>query len=382
MQARFSVHSTSVPANGQLHPPQRILVRGVNWLGDAVMTTPALARLRERFPDARITLLTAAKLAPLWSPHPAVDDVVSFAADEGLLSVARRLRAGRFDLALLLPNAPRAGLEARLAGIPRRVGIHWPWRDWLLTDVVPTDPRAVGMRRRKPAEILARLREPAPPPNWGLPAPGPESHQLFHYLRLVAALGADPTPLPPRLGVAPAEIADARERLGLAPGIRWIGFNVGAEYGPAKRWPVESFAAVARAVATRPGHGLVFFGGNSDIQTVARILAALGRSPAPVRNLAGRTSLRDLAASLAACEAVITNDTGPMHVAAAVGTRVIVPFGSTSPELTGPGLPGEGRHALLKSDAPCAPCFLRECPADLRCLRRLEPDAILAALGS
>ncbi len=360
--------------------PARILVRGVNWLGDAVMTTPALARLRRRFPDARITILTAAKLAPLWSPHPDVDDVLSFDAGEGVMSVARLLRARRFDLALLLPNSPRAGLEAFLARIPRRVGIRWPWRDWLLTDVVAPDPRVVKMRRRMPAEVVERLRESNPAPNWGLPSPGPESHQLFHYLRLVESLGGDPTPLPPRLGILAGEIDAARERFDLGTGTRWIGINAGAEYGPAKRWPTASFAAVARDVAARPGHGLVLFGGPSDKATVAEILGGIGTTASPIRDLSGRTSLRELAATLACCEAVVTNDTGPMHVAAAVGTRVIVPFGSTSPELTGPGLPGDPRHALLKSDAPCGPCFLRECPADLRCLRGIAPERVIAAL--
>ncbi len=385
MQARFSVHCNVMAPPPVPASPARILVRSVNWLGDAVMTTPALLRLREHFPASRITLLSPAKLATLWSPHPALDDVLTFAPDDGAWTVARRLRRLRFDLALLLPNSPRSGLEAFLARIPRRVGGAWPWRNWLLTDVVRPAPGLVKMRKRRPTEIATLLRSPNPPPHWGLPTPGPESHQLFHYLRLTTHLGANPAPLAPSLALPPAEIAAARERFGLKSSVRWIGLNPGAEYGPAKRWPIEYFTLVARALTNRvPGvrnpFGLVLFGGPADLGTVAEIITSLRNPAVPVVNLAGRTSLRELAAALAACSDLITNDTGPMHVAAAVGTRVIVPFGSTSPELTGPGLPGDPRHALLRSGAPCSPCFLRECPIDFRCLRDLGPEQVIGQL--
>src|SRR5262245_16381056 len=114
--------------------PERILVRGVNWLGDAVMTTPALLRLRERFPAAVITLLAQEKLKDLWLRHPAVNETITFAPGEGVFSVGRKLRSGRFDLALVLPNSPRSALEVWLARIPRRVGLARPWRNWFLTD--------------------------------------------------------------------------------------------------------------------------------------------------------------------------------------------------------------------------------------------------------
>ena len=366
--------------------PERILVRSVNWLGDAIMTTPALLRLREHFPAARITLLSPAKLAALWSPHPAIDDVITCSPDESVWTVARRLRPHHFDLALLLPNSPRSGLEAFLARIPRRVGGDWPWRNWLLTEVVPPAPGLVRMRKRHPLKIIARLHSPSAPAYWGLPLPGPESHQLYHYLRLTTHLGANPAPLAPSLALPPAEVTAARDRFGLRPEVRWIGLNPGAEYGPAKRWPLEYFTVLARALTARvrdPAQkrwGLVLFGGPADLASVAEIVAGLREPVAPVINLAGRTNLRELAATLAACSALVTNDTGPMHVAAAVGTRVIVPFGSTSPELTGPGLPGDPKHAFLRSGAPCSPCFLRECPVDFRCLHDIGPDQVLTAL--
>lgn len=366
------------------HPPggdpRRIVVRGVNWLGDAVMTTPALRRLRERFPDAEIVLLTHEKLAGLWPGHPSVDRVLGFGIKEGVWSVARRLRAERAGLALLLPNSPRSGLEAWLARIPRRVGGVWPWRDWMLTDGVPPAPGVVMMRKRSAPEIsrlVAGLDGPSP-------VPPTSSHQIHHYLRLVGHLGGDVAPVAPHLQVTPAEQVAERERSGLDPDTTWIGLNAGAEYGPAKRWPKERFVEAARGLHLRLGCGFALFGGKADVPLAEEIAAALqvpgpGRR-APVRVLAGRTSLRELCAALAACRVVITNDTGPMHVAAAVGTPVVVPFGSTSPELTGPGLPGDPRHPLLRAAAPCAPCFLRECPIDLRCMAGITTDLVVDAV--
>src|SRR5258706_80257 len=133
--------------------PRRLLVRGTNWLGDAVMSTSALMRLREKFPDAQITLLTPEKLGDLWRHHPAVNGALSFGAGEGLISVARKLRAGGFDLALVLPNSPRSALEPWLARIPQRVGYARPWRSFFLTHAVSTRPGHMGMRKRSVAEI-------------------------------------------------------------------------------------------------------------------------------------------------------------------------------------------------------------------------------------
>ena len=131
------------------HPtPLRILVRGVNWLGDAVMTTPALMRLREKFPAAHITMLTHEKLRDVYLHHPSLDETITFSKDEGLFALGRRLRAGKFDLALVLPNSPRSAMEVWLARIPRRVGSEWPWRNWFLTDAIPTRAGAVKMHKR------------------------------------------------------------------------------------------------------------------------------------------------------------------------------------------------------------------------------------------
>ncbi len=367
--------------SGSIADPARILVRGVNWLGDAVMTTPALRRLRERFPSARITVLTPEKLAEVYQRHPAVDAVVSIAKHEGLPHLSLRLRAEQFDLAVVLPNSPRSALEPWLAGIPRRVGFARPWRNWFLTQAVPTWAGHVPMRKKSPAEIrrLASGKSGESGPQTTL---GTEAHQIHEYLGLVAALGANSEPIAPELFVDSSETQSALAKFfpDLLPGPAslFIGVNPGAEYGPAKRWPIENFAAVVRAVSRQvEGCVWVAFGGAGDVkagETLARL--AGGR----VNNLAGRTSIRELMALLKSCRAVLTNDTGPMHVAAAVGTRVVVPFGSTSPELTGPGLPGDPRHHFLRGGAPCAPCFQRVCPIDFRCMTGITVDRVATAL--
>jgi heptosyltransferase-2 len=418
-------------------PPRHILVRGVNWLGDAVMTTPALARLRERFPEARLALLTHEKLRELWQHHPDVDEVLTFRAGESVFSVARRLRgpgfvAGlqsglqafsaevvqvqkglwasgspsepapavrndlatemerlqhaarrqRFDLAIVLPNSPRSALETWLARIPLRIGYARPGRNWCLTQAVPSRPNRVVMRKRSFAEVRRLLAAP-PEHSHSQAAPAASAHQAHEYLHLVAALGACPEPLPPLLHVTTDEVAAATHRFSLttepdAPPL--IGLNPGAEYGPAKRWPIEHFAATAVAVQKRIPCRWLILGGPRDADLAANLEARLRSSASGIHNVSAQTSLRELMALLRLCEVVLTNDTGPMHLAAALGTPVVVPFGSTSPELTGPGLPGDPRHRLLRQPVPCAPCFLRECPVDLRCLRGITPEMAAAAI--
>jgi len=366
--------------NSTLITPRHIVIRGVNWLGDAVMTTPAVLRLRERFPEARITVLCPEKLQDLWVSHPAVDAVQTFKTGEKFLSVARRLRSIDADLAVIFPNSLRSALETWWAGIPRRLGSESFPRSWLLTDRVQPVPGAARMRKRSQAEVR-RLTTTLASPAAARTAYPVASHQLHHYLRLVGHLGANAEPVPPRLVAGTTATQAMRARLGalLTSGKPLIGLNAGAEYGPAKRWPLERFADVARSLAERTGCRFVLFGGTADIPLAEELTHRLqGLS---VTSLAGQTTLAELMGALALCRVVITNDTGPMHLAAALGVPVVVPFGSTSPELTGPGLPGDPRHHLLLGEAPCAPCFLRHCPVDFRCMQSVSVDrAVHAAL--
>ena len=366
--------------------PRRLLVRGVNWLGDAVMTTPALQRLREALPAAHITLLTHEKLAALWQQHPSLDATVPFHAGERLWTVAQRLRTGNFDTALVLPNSPRSALEVWLARIPQRIGYAAPWRSWFLTRSLPARPGLRRMHKRSAGEVNRLIGQPAgaPGPVPGEPLPA-IAHQVHEYLHLAAAFGVDPRPPPPKLHITPAEIQQAEQtflsdlgRKASGQPLVLLGMNPGAQYGPAKRWPAESFAAVARAVSGRVGNCLwLAFGSETETGLCEDITRRAGGG---VANLAGRTSLRELMALLKLCRVLLTNDSGPMHVAAALGTPVVVPFGSTAPELTGPGLPGERQHTLLKSAAPCSPCFRRACPIDLRCMTSITPDRVIEAV--
>ncbi len=391
--------------------PRRILVRGVNWVGDAVMTTPALLRLRERFPDALIALVTREKLRGLWLNHPAVDEVIGIKQEDNAWQVARKVRvvmwpdaAARrdaalygktsmgapqlarrsgFDLALVLPNSPRSALESWLARIPRRVGYARPWRRFLLTHSVPSRSDAVEMHKRSFGEIEKLVSGKAEKSD-SAPALPASAHQIYDYLNLVAALGANPEPLPPQIVVAPGEVKAAARKFDLSAEVAnnrpIFGLNPNAEYGPAKRWPAERFIAAAREIQKQTNCLWLILGGRSDTILAQEIESGIGASPSAVRSLAGQTSLRDLCAVLKFCRVLLTNDTGPMHIAAALGTPVVVPFGSTSPELTGPISTGGVRHQLLKANVPCSPCFLPECPIDFRCMNGITVESVVEAV--
>lgn len=358
--------------------PARIIVRGVNWLGDAVMTSPALMRLRERFPRSHITLFTDIKLAGLWELHPALNDVQTFSDPDSVWSAARVIRSGGFDLALVFPNSPRSALETWLAGVPRRVGYRRSWRNFLLTDPIAPRAEEIAMRKLSLPEILKRNGSSVSP---GRPLHPPRSHHLFQYLHLVAALGGRDEPIAPVLTVSDPEIDRLREKFGVTRDQTWFGLNPGAEYGPAKRWPVERFAQAVRQCQIRGKIGWILFGGRNDAALANQVHKHLKSEDGPVVNMAGQTSLRELCAALRCCQVLLTNDTGPMHVAAALGVPVVVPFGSTSADLTGPGLPGDSKHRLLKSKAGCSPCFLRECPIDFRCMNGISVERVVQAIS-
>jgi len=286
-------------------PPRRILVRGVNWLGDAVMTTPALLRLREKFPAAHIALLVPAKLADLWKFHPAVNEVIPFSANEGIWSISRKLRYGseleilrgteekfhagpvkfppRYDLALVLPNSPRAALEVFLAGIPQRIGYSRPWRNFFLTRTIADRTGAVKMRKRTEAEIRELTSENSKRKTHKLKL-STTAHQLHEYLHLVAALGANPEPLAPQLMVTPEEVTAARNKFGMenisAP---IFGLNPGAEYGPAKRWPVEKFITTDGYKFLLPNHEWVAFRASGTEPLIRCYIEA--KSPAGLKKL-------------------------------------------------------------------------------------------------
>jgi len=356
--------------------PEKILVRGVNWLGDAVMTTPALQRLREAKPQAHITLLTHEKLADLWREHPSIDTTICFAAGESVFRVANRLRREQFDIAVVFPNSPRSALEVFLARIPQRIGYARNARRLLLTRALPARVGALRMHKRSRAEIEQRIANDASRETFP-----PTTHHVHDYLQLVGAVGANADSVPTLLRVSEAEVAAVRSRFNLSGARFLFALNPGAEYGPAKRWPAERFVETAIQLRERTRCHWLILGSSADRvltnELTARVVAKIGS--ANVINLAGETSLRELCSVLKASALLVTNDTGPMHVAAALGTRVIVPFGSTSPELTGPAFASTAPHQIISGEAPCAPCFLRECPIDFRCMENISVEQVVTA---
>lgn len=228
------------------------------------------------------------------------------------------------------------------------------------------------MQKRLPLDIEYRLTNQLSPQTF--PA---SAHHILHYLHLAKHLGASSEATAPRLlrSEGAPKFADPQKPH------PYIGLIAGAEYGPAKRWPTGHFIKAAQELIGEHQAHILLFGGPSDVETAEAITESLPEDHRT--NLAGQTTLAELIDALAACEVVLSNDTGPMHVAAAVGTPVVVPFGSTSPDFTGPGMPDDpdSPHQLLRTGASCSPCFLRKCPIDLRCLKGIAPVDVIAAVG-
>jgi heptosyltransferase-2 len=330
---------------------RKILVREVNWVGDAVLTLPALAALDRRFPRAEIAVLAKPWAAGLFAGQSAVDRVVLYQAEgshrglRGRWALARELGQERFDLAVLFPNSLDAVIVPWLARVPRRVGYRTDGRGLLLTQVVARSGRSA------------------------------ERHQVFRYLELVRSLGADGEAIPRlAVGVEAGREADRLlQDLGVETGEACVAVNPGSVYGSAKRWPAERFAAVADALA-KSHRARVLLVGSAKERDVLEAVAGRMRRP-PIR-LGGRTDLATLAAVLKRARLLLSNDTGAMHVAAAVGTPVLAVFGPTDADATGPLGPDS---RVIREPVPCSPCLLRECPIDHRCMVRVGIAQVLHA---
>lgn len=313
-----------------------LVVRSPNWLGDAVMALPAVRNLKDLIEDETLAVATPEKLAALWQKCPFVDKVVVLDQPKNLKASAAKLREGKFASAVLLPNSLRAATEAWMAGIPQRVGYARSGRSVLLTHTVPVPPR-------NPARM----------------------HQRFYYLDLVTALGALEDSSLPKLRKDPTTVTGAR---GLV-----LAFCPGAEYGPAKRWPVENFAAMARHFIASRKAKILLLGAPGDMPTAEEFMRLVPEAD----NRVGKTSLAEFMAALVTARLVICNDSGAMHVASALGVPTLSVFGSTEPALTGPM---GARIRVLRHHVPCSPCFLRECPIDFSCMTGVSADAgIIAA---
>ena len=328
--------------------PFRILIRSSNWLGDAVMSVPAVRAIKGGRPDIHVTIAAPDKIAPMWKLIPEVDAIIPL-PEGSLLSVVRLLKQQMpFDVAILFPNSLRVALESWLTGIPRRVGYRGHCRSWLMNQMV---------------------REPR--------KPGPPEHHSLRFVRIARDCGAEiertsnvqrPT--------SNVQLSDSNQPSPINHQPLKIGLCPGAEYGPAKRWLPDRFAEAAAKITAQSSAQWILLGTKNDAAIGEQIAAAIGDHCV---NRIGQTTLDQLIDELRRCRLLLTNDTGTMHLAALLGVPVVAVFGSTEPRLTGPL--GNG-HTILRHHVECSPCFLRECPIDFRCMKAVTADEVAGAVLS
>ena len=342
----------SLPPLAPRLSPTRMLIRGTNWIGDAVMSEPALSAIRRAFPKAEITLLVKPAVAELFQQHPAIDHLLVYehrgrhARFSGKWALGSELRRGRFDVAILFQNAFEAALLACLAGIPRRYGYATDGRGFLLSDAI-TVPNRTAL-----------------------------AHQTQYYLDLLRPLGVPSAPTAPRLFVSDAEEQTMRERFaenGIQATDSLIGINPGSTYGGAKRWLPERFAEASDRMVEQFGGRAVIVGAVGEEALGHAIAEKMRRKPVV---LSGRTSIRELMAIIKRCRLFVTNDTGPMHMAAAFDVPVVAIFGPTDFRTTSPF--GE-MHQVVRQPVECSPCLLRECPIDHRCMTGVTVEHVYDA---
>lgn len=336
----------------KIRAARAILVRAVNWIGDAVMMTPALGAIRQSFPSARITVLANPLVAQLFTSHPWVDEVLIYDQKGkhrgllGRLQLAAQLRSRGFDLAILLQNAFNAALITWLARIPLRIGNRSDGRGVLLSHGFPLDLQPQGV------------------------------HESAQYLAMLQYFGIDGQGQQQYLETTVAEDLAMTERLaaaGIGPGEFLLGINPGATYGSAKRWYPDRFAAVARSLAAEWGARVVITGGPGETEIAGAIEQGLAGDCV---NLAGKTSVRELMALIKRCNFFVTNDSGPMHLAAAFGVPLVAIFGSTDHTTT---YPLADHAVVVREMVDCAPCLKRECPTDHRCMTAVTAEKVIAA---
>jgi len=321
------------------------VLRLPNWLGDVVMALPAARAIVRHFEGARVTVAGPASVTPIFAERTGLDGVDVLTLPGGRKAQAAVLRAGGFGVAVLFTNSFGSAWVARAAGIAERWGYRTDWRRVLLTRSVPT-PRG-------------------------------RVHQADYYRALALALGAARDEGPPAIAVGEASLARARARLvaaGWDPARPLVGFAPGAAYGHAKRWPPARVAEVIARLARERGAAAVLVGAPGD-RDAARAIES-SRAAAGAIDLVGQTDLREAMGVVAHCRAFVTNDSGAMHLAAAMGVPVTAVFGSTDERVTAP----VGAHDVLTAPVFCRPCMLRECPIDHRCMKRISSDMVYDAV--
>ncbi len=334
--------------------PKNIIIRMPNWLGDLVMATPIIQDVKNAFPNARLTAMGLSPLCSLLQYNPHLDELFCFhkknggffrRAQEG--DVIDKLAEGKYDLGILLTHSFRSAWWFFMGGVKKRVGFSTFWRRPLLTHAV------------------------------SFPEKIQEQHQILTYKHLIASLGIPISKTEPYIVLQKEEIERAREILlqaGYKKGMLVVGINAGAAYGPAKQWLPERFHEVALRLIKKMGACCIFFGDDLVAPLVKSMCEGL---PKEAINMAGKTKIRELASLIHECDLFLTNDSGPMHLASALGVFVVALFGSTSVCVTGPGK----KSIVLHKSAPCSPCFLRVCNRDFRCMKEIQVDEVMGAIA-
>jgi len=335
----------------------RLMIRATNWVGDAILALPALRAVRSKFPEAQIAIVARPYVADIYRGQGIADEFIPYDVNSahrgwsGRERLAAELRAKKFDCALLLQNAFDAAWLAWRAGIPERIGYARDGRSLLLTKAIPA-PKA--------GEI--------------------PTHEKFYYLELLRRAGwiqelQDDTHITLEIPEEQSEHAEATLRAaGARVGVPRIAVGAGASYGSAKCWPPDRFAEALEQFTTQNNADVILFGTPTEAKVSAAIAEGIGR---PVINLTGKTTIADLPALLARCHLFLGNDSGAMHVAAAVGLPVVAIFGPTDPLGTAPVTP---RCTIVQQPPYCSPCFLRRCPTDHRCMKAVTVPMVESAL--
>ncbi|CAN5374387.1 lipopolysaccharide heptosyltransferase II [soil metagenome] len=336
----------------------KILVRGTNWIGDAVMSIPALRELRRIFPDAHIALHTRAWADGLFCDATFIDELITFEKSRwkvrDVYDNSRFLKSDGFDLAILFPNSFESALTSFLTSIPQRIGYNKDLRGLLLT-------------------------EPIAVPEWKN-----RRHEVYYYLGLVAeaqkrVLGRETVSLAfPDTSV---EVADGRKtnarlkliEFGLDPFKKTVAFGVGSTNSRAKRWPAERFAQLNDLIGSEAGANVILVGSKAENDVAAEVFRLSQNKPF---DLTGKTDLAEVVAILSVIDLLVSNDMGLAHVAPAVGTKTITIFGPTNPETT---RPFSQNALLIRNPVDCSPCMLRDCPIDHRCMTGISVDEVFRA---
>ncbi len=331
---------------------KRVVVRGTNWVGDSVMTVPALRALRRILPDAKITLAIRPSAKGIFSEADFIDDVLVYDRRNvfSVVSQVREWRRRKFDLAVLFQNAFEAALIPFLAGVPLRLGYATESRQALLT-------------------------HPLPLPDWRS-----SKHEVFYYLFLVTALEqwlsgtstvceTDPDISLSISEIRKAEAAELLRSYGVSEAKSVVAICPGSINSRAKRWPAERFAALADRLMDQRRQ-VVIIGSPDEIDVTNEVTSRMRNRPVV---LTGKTTLDQITAALSLSDLVVTNDTGPAHIAAALGCPTIVIFGPTNPLTT---RPFSFKAEILRNPPDCAPCMLRDCPIDHRCMTAITVDEV------